>query len=76
MKRYIARCLNLGSRLRPITAKEIDKAFKRCNSGKRTILSVTNHDEREMRNDIDWFVRKVKSIQKNYQTLRLNLQML
>jgi hypothetical protein len=62
MRRWIARCLNLDSRVRPITREEIVRAFARAASGRSTILSVTNHDEREMRPAIDWLMRTIKSV--------------
>jgi hypothetical protein len=71
MKRYIARCLNLGSRLRSITHKEIYSAFSRADSGKKTILSITNHDEREMRNDINQFMQDVRDVQKDFSNVKI-----
>ena len=71
MKRYIARCLNLGSRLRSITREEIYHAFSRADSGKKTILSVTNHDEREMRKDINQFMQEVRDVQKNFSNVKI-----
>jgi hypothetical protein len=71
MKRYIARCLNLNSRLRAIDEGEIEKAFKRTDSGKSTILAVTNHDEREMRPDIEWFYGAIRKIQNEYPDVKI-----
>lgn len=71
MKRYLARCLNLGSRLREITEDEITKAFKQADSEGSTILSVTNHDEREMRKDIDMFMQQVYKIQKSFPEVKI-----
>jgi hypothetical protein len=71
MKRYIARCLNLGSRLRSITRDEIYNAFSRADSGKKTILSITNHDEREMRNDINHFMQEVRDVQKDFSDVKI-----
>lgn len=71
MKRYLARCLNLGSRLRVIDEEEITKAFEQVDAGKNTILSITNHDEREMRNDIERFMNKVREIQEKYPNIKI-----
>ncbi|MBF0473394.1 MAG: hypothetical protein HQK93_06635, partial [Nitrospirae bacterium] len=71
MKRYIARCLNLNSRLREITKEEIEKAFIRANVYNPTILSVTNHDEREMRPYIKWFMDNIREIQKLYPEVKI-----
>ena len=61
MNRYIARCLNLNARIRQINQKEVDAAFQRADGGQSTILSVTDHDEREMRHHIDRFYGMVNS---------------
>jgi hypothetical protein len=73
MKRYIARCLNLDARLRPITEEEIEKAFDRA-TRKATILSVTSHDEREMRDPINWFMQTIRGVQKRYPSVKLSHQ--
>ena len=52
-RRYIFRCLNVGTRLRLITQKEVDKAFKYAEEGKDVILSFCDHDFREMKYDVD-----------------------
>jgi len=66
MKRYIARCLNLRSRLRPISVDEIRKAFQRASTGKNTILAVTNHDHSEMRHHIDENMKLIRDVQKEF----------
>lgn len=71
MKRYLVRCLNLGSRLREINDEEITKAFEQVLNGKNTILSITNHDEREMRSDIHHFMNRVREIQKQYPDVKI-----
>jgi len=55
MKRYIFRCLNLESRLGSINQCEVDKAFEMADRGKKTVLAVTNHDNRDMRDEIEKF---------------------
>ncbi len=71
MKRYLARCLNLGSRLREINTSEIEKAFKQVSTQGSTIISITNHDEREMRQDIDIFMNNIYEIQKKYPDVKI-----
>tara|TARA_R110000782_G_scaffold67650_4_gene136592 strand:+ start:3249 stop:4616 length:1368 start_codon:yes stop_codon:yes gene_type:complete len=63
MRRYMARCLNLDARVRPITREEIIRAFEAADGNGKTILSVTNHDEREMRTGIDWFMKTTRAVQ-------------
>lgn len=71
MKRYLVRCLNVGSRLREINEEEIVKSFEQVDNGNNTILSITNHDEREMRNDIVNFMDQVRAIQKRYPDIKI-----
>jgi len=71
MRRYIARSLNLNARLNAINEYEIEKAFKRAESGKPTIMAICNHDEREMRPYIDWFYKTVRKIQQNYREVKI-----
>ena len=53
--RAIARALNLKSRLRSVSEKEVRKAFEIAGAGRNTYLGVTNHDWREMATEIDEF---------------------
>jgi len=71
MRRYIARSLNLESRVRPITREEIRKAFARADRGLGTILTVTNHDEREMRPAIEWYMGQVRDVQKEFRDVKI-----
>lgn len=71
MKRYLARCLNLQARIRSITREEIIKAFEMVSTDKPTILSVTNHDHKEMRTGIDWFMEEVRDVQKAFPDVRI-----
>lgn len=52
-RRTIFRCLNAGTRLRLITQEEVNKAFKRAESGQDTIIAFCDHDFREMSYDVD-----------------------
>lgn len=71
MKRYIARCLNLNSRLRALDDYEIEKAFQRADNGQDTIMAYTNHDHREIRGDISGLYASVKAIQKKYPEVKI-----
>lgn len=51
-RRVIARCLNLLTRQTNINQEEVDKAFEHANKGLPTILGITNHDFRNMANEI------------------------
>lgn len=71
MKRYILRCLNLNARLRIIDEYEVEKAFARADTKKRTIMAFTSHDEREMRPYIDGLYKIVRNIQKKYPEVKV-----
>lgn len=71
MRRYIARCLNLNARIRQIDQFEVDSAFKRADQNLPTILSVTDHDEREMRNHIDRFYSMLRDAKMRYPDVKI-----
>ncbi len=51
-RRWIARCLNVGTRHRLLDRDEVFNAFEAARAGQPTILSFTNHDFRDLRRDI------------------------
>ena len=53
-RRWIARSLNVGTRYNLLTEKDVEQAFKEAQKGKSTVLSINNHDHRDMRPDIDY----------------------
>jgi hypothetical protein len=52
-RRWIARCLNIGTRYRLLTEFDVRQAFAEASEGRPVILAVTNHDFRDMRPDIE-----------------------
>ena len=52
-RRWIARCLNIGTRYRLLTEREVREAFHEAAEGKPVVLAFTNHDFRDMRPDIE-----------------------
>ncbi|EGB13413.1 hypothetical protein DND132_0195 [Pseudodesulfovibrio mercurii] len=71
MKRYIARCLNLNARIRPITREEIERAFRQVRNGEPTILSVTSHDQNKMGAPITRYMDLIRDVQKQYPEVRI-----
>ena len=65
-RRWSARCLNIGTRGRLLRAKDIEQAFKETALGKSAILSFTNHDYRDMQDDISNVYQMIKSVSKKY----------
>lgn len=52
-RRWIARCLNVGTRYRLLEERDVRQAFKEAAEGKPVVLAITNHDFRNMGPDID-----------------------
>lgn len=52
-RRWIARCLNIGTRYRLLTARDVRQAFREAATGRPVVLAFTNHDFRDMRPDIE-----------------------
>ena len=52
-RRYIGRCLNVGTRMRCINEEEVRKAFKYADENGSAIMGFTNHDSRDMAPDVD-----------------------
>lgn len=54
-RRWIARCLNVGTRYRVIREEDIRQAFVEASAGEPVVLAITNHDFRDMAPDVDGF---------------------
>jgi hypothetical protein len=52
-RRWIARCLNVGTRYRLLQERDVRQAFEEAREGKPVVLAVTDHDFRDMRPDVD-----------------------
>lgn len=52
-RRWIARCLNIGTRYRLLQEEDVRQAFQEAAAGHPVVLAVTNHDFRDMAPDID-----------------------
>lgn len=62
-RRYIARCLNVGTRSYLLTQEDVNYAFLQAKFAGSSILSFTNHDFRDIKKDI-CDVRKMIKIAK------------
>jgi hypothetical protein len=51
-RRWIARCLNVGTRYRVLEERDVRLAFQEAADGKPVVLAITNHDFRDMRPDV------------------------
>lgn len=62
MNRWIARILNMMARHRSITEAEIEKAFVKAEQGDNVYLGITDHDWREMSDEINEFREMLSNI--------------
>ena len=68
--RWIARCLNIGTRFCNLNDIEVDRAFKEAESGKPTIMSFANHDFRDLRVDVKEAHDLIKVASKKYPKIK------
>jgi hypothetical protein len=61
-RRYIARCLNVGTRMRCINENEVRKAFRRAKETGSAIMGFTNHDSRDMAPDVNAVRELIKKV--------------
>lgn len=52
-RRWIARCLNVGTRYRLLNENDVRQAFAEAREGLPVVLAFTNHDFRDIRPDVD-----------------------
>lgn len=65
-RRWIARCLNVGTRIANLNQKEVDKAFLAKKLKKKSILAFTNHDFRSMTKDFEDVYKMLKKASLKY----------
>jgi hypothetical protein len=61
-RRWIARCLNVGTRYRLLQERVVWQAFAEAAAGKPVVLAITNHDFRDMEPDVDAFRQLVSGV--------------
>jgi hypothetical protein len=65
-RRWIARCLNVGTRYRLLNEDEVRLAFSEASKGKPVILGLTNHDFRDMAPDIESTRELIRRVAKDF----------
>ena len=65
-RRVIGKCLNIGTRIRLLDEEDVVQAFEEAQQGKPVILSVTNHDFRDITQDIKDTRALIKAVSKDY----------
>jgi len=70
-RRYIFRCLNVGTRFRALTEQHVREAFSEADASGSAILAFADHDYRDMRPDVDVVRALLKSVRADYQEVRI-----
>jgi len=65
-RRWIARCLNIGTRSYLLSEKEVKQAFQEAEQGKPVILSFANHDFRDIRKDVNHVRAMLKKVSQEF----------
>jgi len=66
-RRTIGRCLNIGTRFRLITINDIRQAFHEAKKGLKPIISIANHDYRDITPDVRNFMEMLNVVSKEFQ---------
>lgn len=65
-RRYIARALNVLNRIASIDQREMDKAFKRADSGLPTVVGMASHDFRNLETEVNFIRDLIKKSHAKY----------
>lgn len=65
-RRWIARCLNVGTRYRVISEADVRQAFAEAAQGNPVVLAITNHDFRDMAPDVDGFRMLLQKVSREF----------
>jgi hypothetical protein len=69
-RRYIARCLNVGTRYALLDEAEVRKAFERARREGPTLLAFTDHDFRDMARDVEYVRGLLRAAAPEYPDVR------
>jgi len=64
--RLIGRFLNINTRIANINQYEVDRAFERANNDKPTLLGITNHDFRDIGEEVEYVQSLIKESLKKF----------
>ncbi len=69
-RRYIARCLNVGTRHRLLDEMEVRRAFERARCVGATLMAFTDHDFRHMEREVDYVRTLLQKVIPDYPGVR------
>jgi len=68
-RRWIARCLNVGTRSYLLTEKQVRQAFQEARDGKPVVMSFADHDFRDIRSDVNEVRSIIKKVKNDFQDI-------
>jgi len=69
-RRWIARCLNMTARIRELSQADVNEAFKAVFEGQDVILAFTNHDYKDMEEEIEKVREMILNASRKYRNVR------
>lgn len=69
-RRYIARCLNVGTRLRLLSEADVRQAFDRVLDKGPTLMAFTDHDFRDIAVDVEHVRHLLRKVSSDYPGVR------
>ena len=69
-RRYIAQCLNVGTRLCLLGEHDVRKAFERARQEGPTVMAFTNHDFRDIGGDVQNVINLLRKVAPDYPDVR------
>lgn len=70
-RRWIARCLNIGTRSYLLTEKEVREAFEEAQEGKPVVMAFADHDFRDIRNNVRSVQDMLKKVSEDFPRVEL-----
>jgi len=71
LRRWIFRCLNVGTRFRNLTRKHLQEAFTDANEHGSAILAFADHDYRDLRKDVNQFRELLSEVRGHYPNVKI-----
>lgn len=69
-RRWVCRCLNVGTRLRLLSPADVRQAFMEAREGLPVILAFTDHDHRDIRPDVHTVREYLKMVSTEFPDVR------
>lgn len=70
-RRWIFRCMNMGTRIRILTPDHVDHAFGEARNKGSAILAFANHDYRDIRPDVNQVREMLTTVKKRYPNVNM-----